>query len=165
MTSSISTEEVKSEADVAAQLKKAEDQLKSAEEQLTSAEELKKLAKEEEEFNPDDAQGNVLDEEEGKNALRDLGYDTKEFLTKEEMVALYGHVFLEKEYTEEEEKHFYENLVVKAIKDLPEKVLNTEVRKHFDIQFLMKYIQEAEPTEEEEEIEHKGTRKSFKYRS
>ena len=93
-------------------------------------------------FNPEEAQGNVLDEEEGKNAMKELGFDTKESLTKAEMIALYEKVFLKKEYSEAEEKKFYEDLVNSASKDVPDKVLNSEVRNYFDIQYLMKYIQQ-----------------------
>ena len=117
-----------------------------------SSEVLENKDNEEEEFNQEDASGNVLDEDEGKNALKDLGFEGKEFLTNEEMKTLYNKVFLSKEFEDPQEKEFYEKLVADATKELPEKILSNEIRGYFEIQHLMKFIQESQMGEEEQNI-------------
>merc|ERR1712084_32351 len=88
-------------------------------------------------------QGNILDEA-GKEDMKELGFDTKEFLTNEEMRTLYNKVFFKSEITDPQEKEFYAKLIDKVMKEMPEKVPQAEVRNFFDIPFLMKHV-EQEP--------------------
>merc|ERR1712032_689456 len=104
------------------------------------------------EGNPDEASGNILDEA-GKDDLKNLGFDTKEFLTQDEMLTLYRKVLLKEEITDPEEKTFYEKLIEKVMKEVPERVNQADIRNFFDIPFLMKYVDQSQlPPEQGEEM-------------
>merc|ERR1712032_15848 len=102
--------------------------------------------------NPDEASGNILDEA-GKDDLKNLGFDTKEFLTRDEMLTLYKKVLLKEEISDPEEKKFYETLIEKVMKEVPERVNQADIRNFFDIPFLMKYVDQSQlPPEQGEEM-------------
>merc|ERR1712032_623556 len=55
-------------------------------------------------------QGNIIDDV-GHKDLKDLGFDTKEFLTKNEMKILFQKIFLKEVMTDKGERQFYKNLI------------------------------------------------------
>ena len=91
--------------------------------------------------NPEDAHGNILDEEEGKTALKELGFENKESLTRVEMTSLVENLFLRLPKTEEE-KRFYLDLIKNISKEIPENVKQSEIRNFFDLQYILKFIKE-----------------------
>ena len=152
MTTSITTEEA-----AAATENKAEVNAETNEEEAHN-EEHEEIGGEDvhdvndDETDPGDAQGNILDEEAGKEELKNLGFDTKEFLTTEEMRTLYTKVLLKAETADAEEKAFYEKLIEKVMKEVPEQVKQADIRNFFEIPFLMKYVEQGEKEEEGENM-------------
>lgn len=98
----------------------------------------------------DEIQGNLLDEG-GNEIIASLGFDKKENLNKEEMKNLYEKVFFKREITDNEEKEFYSKIIENAVAALPEEVKMAEIRNYFDVQYLMKYIEEGVPSMEGQE--------------
>jgi len=86
--------------------------------------------------------GNLLDEG-GNEIIASLGLEKKENLNKEEMKNLYEKVFFKKEITENEEKEFYNKIIANVIAGLPEEVKMAEIRNYFDVQYLMKFVEEG----------------------
>lgn len=96
-----------------------------------------------------EAQGNIFDES-GAAEMKELGFDTKETLTREEMKVLYEKIFLKKEVNDPQEIEFYHKLIEKTLTDIPESVKIADVRQYFEVSFLMKHIdKEEEPAEGE----------------
>ena len=90
----------------------------------------------------ENAQGNILDEA-GKEDLKELGFDTKEVLTAEEMRTLYKKVLLKAEISDPQEREFYEKLIENVMKEVPAEVKQAAVRDFFEIPFLMKYVDQS----------------------
>lgn len=98
----------------------------------------------------EDIQGNLLDEG-GIEILASLGFDKKESLNKNEMKTLYEKVFYKREITDSEEKEFYNKIIENVVAALPEEVQLSEIRNYFDVQYLMKYIEEGVPANQPED--------------
>ena len=81
---------------------------------------------------------NILDES-GDQDMKELGFDTKEFLTTNEMKTLFEKVFLKKDITDPEEIEFYKKMIDNIMKEIPEKVQKEEIRNYFEVDFLMKH--------------------------
>ena len=94
------------------------------------------------EMNPEDAQGNILDEA-GKEDLKELGFDVKESLTTDEMKTLYQKVLLKAEISDPQEREFYEKLIENVMKEVPAEVKQADIRNFFDIPFLMKFVDQS----------------------
>lgn len=96
------------------------------------------------------ANGNLLQSPENENVLADLGLKDKDPVTKEEMIKAYEAVLLRKEF-QEEELRFFREIIAQISKDLPETIENKNIRGYFDVQYLMKYVNQGsgEPVTEE----------------
>lgn len=95
-------------------------------------------------------QGNLLDEG-GNEIIASLGFDKKENLDKAEMKNFYEKVFFKREITDSEEREFYNKIIENVIATLPEEIKMSEIRNYFDVQYLMKFIEEGVPPAEDEE--------------
>lgn len=104
----------------------------------------------EQENGEEDIQGNLLDEG-GIEIIASLNFDKKENLNKEEMRTLYEKVFYKREITDSEEKEFYNKIIENVVAALPEEVKLAEIRGYFDVQYLMKYIEEGVPADQGDE--------------
>lgn len=100
----------------------------------------------------DQIQGNLLDEN-GDEIIKSLGFDTKETFSKDEMKKLYENVFFKKDITDEEEKEFYRKIIDNVYSGLPDTVNASELRNYFDVNYLMKFIEEGFG-DKTEEIQH-----------
>ena len=86
--------------------------------------------------------GNLLDEG-GIEIIASLGYDQKENLNKEEMRTLFENVFFNREIVDNEEKEFYSKIIDNVLGALPEQIAMAEIKNYFDVQYLMKFIEEG----------------------
>ena len=123
ITSSISTEEIESKTEDA----------QISEEQIPKGQEGE--GEDEDEVNPGEGKENLLDENDNVD-MKELGFDTKEFLTRAEMKTLFEKVLLKIEITDPEEKSFYVDLIEGVIKEMPEIVQSADVRNYFEIQYV-----------------------------
>lgn len=91
------------------------------------------------ELNSDD---NLEEDELGPSAIiRELGFDKEEFLTHKEMRIIYEKIFFQRELNEKE-KIFFENMIQNILKEIPDKIEKNDIKKYFDIPFLMKFMSE-----------------------
>jgi len=104
-------------------------------------------------------QGNLLDEG-GDEIISSLGYDKKENLTVEEIKTLYQKVFFKREIVDEEEKQFYNKIIENAIAGLQDQIPVSDLRNYFDVQYLMRFIEEGTSQEDIGE-EQEGSKDSL----
>ena len=86
--------------------------------------------------------GNLLDEG-GQEIIESLGYNIKESLTKEELKVLFEKLFFRREIDDEEEKNFYTKMIESVSNSLPESILMKDLRNYFDVEYLMKFVEEG----------------------
>ena len=100
-----------------------------------------------------------MDSPENIEIFKNLKYDEKEYLTKEEIYTLLEKIFIKNEFNEYD-LEFFRSLIDKIKKDLPSMVAMTDVRNYFEMPYITKFVdenpeQQAEENNDENEDNHK----------
>ena len=101
----------------------------------------------------DDVNGNLLDEG-GMEIIESLGYHRKLNINKDEMKLLLEKVIFKKEAADIEEQNFYNKIISNMLAALPEEILMSEIRHYFEVEYMMKFIDESVIEEQLENENH-----------